>query len=63
MIMNEFVKNKVFAFDLDGTLVNSDKIILDSTKRAIKELINNGTHIVLASRRIYEGIYYVAEEL
>ena len=63
MIMNEFVKNKVFAFDLDGTLVNSDKIILDSTKRAIKELIDNGAHIVLASGRIYEGIYHLAEEL
>ena len=61
--MNRFVKDKVFAFDLDGTLVNSDKKILESTKKSIKKLIDNGAHVVLASGRIYEGIYHLAKEL
>ena len=61
--MNKFLKNKVFAFDLDGTLVNSKKELLPSSKKAIFELINNGAHIVLVSGRTYEGVLPIAQEL
>lgn len=63
MKMNKFIKNKVFAFDLDGTLVNSKKELLSSTKEAIFELINNGAYIVLVSGRTYEGIIPIAKKL
>ena len=63
MKMNKFLKNKVFAFDLDGTLVNSKKELLPSSKKVIFELINNGAHIVLVSGRTYEGVLPIAQEL
>ena len=50
-------------FDLDGTLVNSKKELLPSSKKAIFELINNGAHIVLVSGRTYEGVLPIAQEL
>lgn len=58
-----YVKNKVFAFDLDGTLVNSNKELLDSTKIALNKLRENGAIIVLATGRILEGVLHLAEEL
>lgn len=56
-------KYKVAAFDLDGTLLNSEKKILPSTRAAIRKLESLGVHIVLASGRHPHGILHVAEDL
>lgn len=42
----------LFAFDLDGTLLNSQKEISDRTVRAIREMHDDGHIIVLASGRL-----------
>ncbi len=41
---------KLVAIDLDGTLLNSYGEISDKNKEAIKQAIQNGAMIVLASR-------------
>ena len=41
---------KLMAIDLDGTLLNSFGEITDKTKNALKEVINRGIQVVLASR-------------
>lgn len=61
--MNIPAKYQVAAFDLDGTLLNSKKEILPSTRLAIKRLREAGVHIVLASGRHPSGIRHVAESL
>ena len=38
-------------FDIDGTLVNDQKIIPESTKLAIKELKKNGHEVAIATGR------------
>lgn len=43
---------KLFAFDIDGTLLNDEKKILHSTKIAINSLINKGHIVCLATGRI-----------
>lgn len=42
---------KLFAFDVDGTLFNSQNRILDSTKEALQLLETQGHKIILASGR------------
>ncbi len=42
---------KLMAIDLDGTLLNSFGEITDKTKNALKEVINRGIQVVLASRK------------
>ena len=57
------MKYKVLAFDLDGTLLNSEKKITHATKSAIEKAASLGCKIVLASGRPYQGIVNVAKEL
>lgn len=54
---------KVAAFDLDGTLTNSQKIITPSTLEALRMLQENRVQIVLASGRPYYGIRPLALQL
>lgn len=42
---------KLVAIDLDGTLLNSYGEVSDKNKEAITNAIQNGTMIVLASRK------------
>ena len=44
-------KTKLIAFDLDGTLLNSQGQVLDSSKKAIKQAQDQGTKIVLVTGR------------
>jgi len=46
--MNE---KKIVFFDIDGTLLNSDKVISDSTKEAIDALRQNDVHVAIATGR------------
>ena len=45
------MRKEMVLFDIDGTLMNKEKIIPESTKQAIKELKQNGIHIALATGR------------
>ena len=57
------MKYKVLAFDLDGTLTNSEKIITERTRRAIHAAQEDCCTIVLASGRPIYGIMPLAREL
>ena len=57
------MKYKLLAFDLDGTLTNSDKIITPRTKTAIYKAREEGSIIALASGRPVYGIVPVAKDL
>lgn len=57
------MKYKVLAFDLDGTLTNSEKIITERTLRALRAAQQEGCIIVLASGRPVYGIMPLAKEL
>jgi Cof subfamily protein (haloacid dehalogenase superfamily) len=53
---------KLFAFDIDGTLLTADKRILPSTKEALKLIQAEGHEIMLASARAPLGIEPLLEE-
>lgn len=57
------MKYKVLAFDLDGTLTNSEKKITERTRKAIHTAQEAGSIIVLASGRPVYGIMPLAAEL
>lgn len=57
------IKYKLLAFDLDGTLTNSEKIITPDTKRALFDAMEAGAKVVLASGRPVYGIMPLAREL
>lgn len=58
------MKYKVLALDLDGTLTNTQKIITEKTKKALRRAITEkGIIIVLASGRPVLGIKHLAEEI
>lgn len=54
---------KIIALDMDGTLLNEDKVITDKTKAALKKAGDMGVKIVLASGRPIEGLDRYLEEL
>ncbi len=54
---------KLVAIDLDGTLLNSSGEVSSKTKDAIKQAINKGIEVVLASGRTIESIENFASEL
>lgn len=54
---------KLVALDMDGTLLNSDKIITDRNKKAILDAKQAGAKVVLASGRPLEGMTRYLEEL
>ncbi|MDD6241291.1 MAG: Cof-type HAD-IIB family hydrolase [Eubacteriales bacterium] len=63
--MNNILENHTFllAFDLDGTLLTSNKTIGEKTKALLKELASKGNKIVLASGRPLRSVKQYAEEL
>ncbi|CAM3070314.1 Cof-type HAD-IIB family hydrolase [Vibrio mytili] len=54
---------KLIALDMDGTLLNSDKIISEENKQAIAKAREAGVTVVLASGRPIEGMQSKLEEL
>ncbi|HHX53207.1 MAG TPA: HAD family phosphatase [Erysipelothrix sp.] len=54
---------KAIMCDLDGTLLNKDKKILNETKRALKEAQENGIRLILASSRSYFMLEDIIKEL
>ena len=54
---------KLLAIDMDGTLLSDKKHIAEEQKRAIKEAINTGVHVVLCTGRPLIGVLPFYEEL
>jgi len=54
---------KILAFDLDGTLLRSDKTVDPRTKESIRKAMEAGMHIVIASGRDKNGCKFVYEPL
>jgi HAD-superfamily hydrolase, subfamily IIB len=54
---------KMFITDIDGTLLNSDKILSQANKESLIKLQESGTTLVLASGRPTYGINPIAKEL
>ena len=57
------VITKLIALDLDGTLTDKNKNILEETKQELIKLAQKGVIIVLASGRPTAGIFKEAKEL
>ena len=47
---------KLIAIDLDGTLLNSNGIISNETKKTLQEIINKDIKVVLTSGRMIDSI-------
>lgn len=54
---------KLVAVDLDGTMLNSYGMVTEHTKKVIKETIQKGTEVVIASGRPVDSIKAIAEEI
>jgi hypothetical protein len=54
---------KILVLDIDGTLVNSEKVITPKTKEALLEFQREGHIVALASGRPYPGMKAYANEL
>lgn len=56
-------KEKVLVLDIDGTLTNTQKQITPGTKAAIREIMEKGHHVILASGRPTPGMRRYEKEL
>lgn len=54
---------KIIAIDMDGTLLNTEKVITEKTKVALKKAGEMGVKVVLASGRPIDGLKRYLEEL
>lgn len=54
---------KLVAIDIDGTLVNEDKVMSDKVSTVIHEAIDQGIKIVLCTGRPIEGIHPYLDKL
>lgn len=57
------MKKPIVFFDIDGTLLNEDKIIPDSTKKAVRLLQDKGIHTAIATGRVPKMFYWILKEL
>lgn len=54
---------KILAFDMDGTLLNSEKMVSRGTSLELERLSENGVQIVLSSGRLHKSIEAYAHTL
>ena len=54
---------KIIALDMDGTLLNDNKIVTEKTKNALRKAREKGVKIVLASGRPVDGLKRYLKEL
>lgn len=54
---------KIFFFDLDGTLLNSQKIVSPATKEALKTFTDSGNHFVICTGRALDNILQLQKKL
>ncbi|WP_096435603.1 Cof-type HAD-IIB family hydrolase [Alteribacter populi] len=56
-------ENKVVFLDIDGTILNDEKEIPESTREAVKKLQDNGINVAIATGRAPFMFQYLLEEL
>ena len=54
---------KLFAFDIDGTLLDNDSNLPESSIKAIKKLDDAGIKVVFASGRVFPSIKHIQKSL
>lgn len=54
---------KLVAVDLDGTMLNTYGIVTENTKKVVKEAIEKGTEVIIASGRPIDSIKAIASEI
>lgn len=54
---------KLIALDLDGTLLNEQSQISERTKEVIREVVNSGVAVTIATGRIFQSAEYYANEM
>ena len=54
---------KFVAIDLDGTMLNSYGMVTENTKNVIKQTIEKGTEVIIASGRPIDSIKTIAKEI
>lgn len=54
---------KLVAIDLDGTMLNKYGVVTEETIKTIKETINKGTDVIIASGRPIDSIKTIAEQI
>ena len=54
---------KLVAIDLDGTMLNQYGIVTQNTKEKIKQAINQGTEVIIASGRPIDSIKTISNEI
>ena len=54
---------KLVAIDLDGTMLNSYGMVTENTKQVIKNTINKGTEVIIASGRPIDSIKTISKEI
>ncbi|MEK5105207.1 Cof-type HAD-IIB family hydrolase [Cytobacillus sp. FSL K6-0129] len=54
---------KIVFFDIDGTLLNKENVIPDSTKKAVKQLQENGIYVAIATGRAPFMFKHIREQL
>lgn len=54
---------KLFAFDIDGTLLDNNSKVTDESREALKKLDDAGIKVVLASGRVFSSIKYNQKSL
>ena len=54
---------KFVAIDLDGTMLNSYGVVTENTKKVIKQAIDKGNEIIIASGRPIDSIKTIAKEI
>jgi hypothetical protein len=57
------MNKKILVLDIDGTLVNSKKVITPATKKALLDFQKSGNIVALASGRPYPGMRAYADEI
>lgn len=57
------MKKPIVFFDIDGTLLDENKVIPDSTKMAVRLLQEKGIHTVIATGRVPKMFYWIQKEL
>ena len=51
---------KLVAVDLDGTMLNSYGVVTDNTKQIVKQAIDEGIEVIIASGRPIDSIKNIA---
>jgi Cof subfamily protein (haloacid dehalogenase superfamily) len=59
----EIMPYKIVFFDIDGTLLNTDHTIPEETRRAVRQLKENGVRVAIATGRAPYHLLPVAKEL